>query len=292
MIEIKCCPHKEIHVASPGHKVKRNWRVVNFFVLTRVIFEKYIRMGNGGRLLLTVGLHICLAPNSMAGPPLVTDDPGILDPGTWEVIIAIAGEDHPAGNDIHAPILDISLGITSNTQISFLLPHMVVKSEEVARKTGLGYASAGYKWRIISTPKWEWAIASNYTLPVSNEIILPDGPEDIRVLGLPLLVSRTDGDWAWFGQVGWNIGSDGISFWDYGLAVSHPLGNSIQWMMEVFGNATSSFEQSTLNYQLGLDYEISHALHMLTSAGSRIKSGPERGSRLNYSFYIGLQWFH
>lgn len=239
-----------------------------------------------------MALQICMAPDGVAGPPLVTDDPGILDPGNWEVIIAVTGEDHPAGNDIHAPLLDMSLGLTKNTQMSFVLPHVVVKPTENPRKTGLGYAEAGFKWRIMSASKWELAIASNYVFPVSNEIIVADGPEDIRVLGVPLLVSRTDGNWDWFGQVGWNIGSDGIRFWDYGLAVGHPLGSSTQLMMEIFGSAASSFTESTLNYQLGLDYEINQALHVLASAGSRIKSGPERSSRLNYAFYIGLQWFN
>lgn len=270
----------------------RDSRLANFFGFPRATFENHFRPGSICGFMLVAGFQLCLVPHSMAGPPLVTDDPGILDPGVWEIIIAIAGEDHPAGNDIHAPILDISLGVSDSTQLSFLLPHLVVKPEKSSRKTGFGYASVGYKWRFISTPGWDWAIAANYTLPVSHEIIRANGPEDTRVLGLPLLVSHSHGNWIWNGQLGWNIGNDGTSFWDYGLAVSHPWGNSLQWMVEVFGNATSSFEQSTLNYQVGLDYEINPALHLLTSAGSRIKSRPERGSRLNYSFYLGLQWFH
>ena len=266
--------------------------MASFFVFTRVVFNKCIRPGNVCGLFLTVSLQLCIAPDSLAGPPLAIDDPGILDPGTWEAIIALSGEDRPVGKIIQSPLLDLSLGISKNTQLSFSLPHMVVKPDGAAEKSGLAYASVGYKWRIVSTPTWEWAIASNYTSPVSNKIIRADGPEDIRVLGLPLLVSRTKGDWTWNGQVGWNIGSDGIRFWDYGIAVSHPLGNSIQLMMEVFGYASSTFEQSTLNYQLGLDYEINPDLHLLTSAGSGIKSDLGPGNRLNYSFYVGLQWFH
>jgi hypothetical protein len=237
-------------------------------------------------------LQFSLVSNSVAGPPLVTDDPGILDPGAWEVINAVAGEDRSAGNYIHTPLLDISLGLTSNTQLSVLLPYTIDKPEGGSSNTGLTYASLAYKWRISSTPKWEWALAANYTLPVSNQIIRANGPEDIRVLSLPVLVSRTMEDWTWNGQVGWNVGSDGDHFWDYGLAVSHPLGNSLQGMMEVFGVALPSFEQSTLNFQLGLDYEITPALHFLTSAGSRIRSESGSDNRLNYSYYFGLQWFH
>lgn len=227
----------------------------------------------------------------MAGPPLVTDDPGILEPGTWEIILAVSGEDRPAGRIIHAPALDVSLGISDNSQFSFLLPHMVVKPGDDDRLAGLAYASVGYKWRFISSPAWEWAIASNYTLPVSYAIISPDSHDDLRVLSLPLLVSRTCKDWTWNGQLGWNIASNGSRFWDYGISVGHPWTNSLQWMVEIFGGASSSFGQKTFNYQLGLDYEINPAFHLLASAGSRIRSDIEPDARLNYSFYVGLQWF-
>jgi hypothetical protein len=266
--------------------------VVNLYVLTRLVSKKYRCLGNGSVLCLALSLQFGLVSTGLAGPPLATDDPGILDPGDWEVIVAISGEEHHDGKEIHAPLLDISLGTGSNSQISFSLPRVVVNPEEDARQSGFAYASAGFKWRFISKSNWDWAIASNYTVPVSNEIITPDGPEDISVLGVPLLASRTIGEWIWYGQLGWNIGSDGASFWDYGLAVSHPLGGSTHWMMEVFGNAVSSFGLSSLNYQLGLDYEINHALHLLASAGTGIKSGSEHDSRLDYSFYIGMQWFH
>lgn len=62
-------------------------------------------------------------------------------------------------------------------------------------------------------------------------------------------------------------------------------------MAEVYGFAESSFDSGELNYQLGVDVEINPAFHLLASAGSRIKSGFERVNRLDYSFFIGLQWF-
>jgi hypothetical protein len=266
--------------------------VAGFFVIARNFFAHCIDTSNPGAVLLAVGFQFFLIPFSMAGPPLVTDDPGILEPGTWEFIVAVASEDRKAGRVTQAPSLDVSLGMTKNTQISFFLPRTVISAGKAEEKTGLDFATVGYKWRFASGHRWEWAIASNYTLPVSHEILEHDGSDDIRVLNLPLLASFSQGYWTWQGQLGLNVGSDGSRFWDYGLAVSRQLGNSMQWMMEVFGGAALSFEHRTLNYQLGLDYEINPDLHLLTAVGSRIKSGPEPDNRLNLSFYIGLQWFH
>jgi len=81
---------------------------------------------------------------------LITDDSGILGPGTWEAILAVTGEDHLDSSVNHAPMLSISLGVTRNTQVSFLLPHTIIKVEQNNQDSGLGHASFGYKWRGVS----------------------------------------------------------------------------------------------------------------------------------------------
>ena len=242
--------------------------------------------------MLAIALQICIASNALAGPPLVTDDPGILDPGMWEMIVAVAGEDGSEESVFHMPMLDVSLGLSRNTQLSFLLPYTVVKPAGGDRQSGLRHAGLGYKWRFVSASKWEWAIASNYTLPVKNKFKAEDGSVDARVLSLPLLGSYISGDWTWNGQIGWNLSNHGDRYWDFGLSLGHPFGDAVQLMVEVYGGASSSFDDSSLNYQLGFDYEITPALHFLASAGSRIKSESTLSNRLNYSFYAGLQWFH
>ena len=241
-------------------------------------------------MVITVS-QLFLSANSFAGPPLVIDDPGILDPGAWEVIFGFSIEDRPVARLTQAPSLDVSLGTSPNSQFSFFLPRSVVNAGPGPKKSGLGFASVGYKWRVFSTPAWEWAIAANYNFLIAHDLYRSNGPDDIRVLGLPLLVSHTNQDWTWYGQLGWHNVNDETRFWDYGLAVSHPLGASMQLMVEVYGYSDSSFDSNELNYQLGLDIEFTPVLHLLTSAGSRIKSGFEPAYRLDYTFYIGLQWF-
>jgi hypothetical protein len=228
----------------------------------------------------------------MAGPPLSIDDPGILEPGSWELIVSFSTEDRNSVDMSQAPLMDISLGVTPNSQLSLSLPRLIVSPQGDAEKSGLGFVTLGYKWRLFASPDWEMAIASNYSLPVSYDVIRRHGPEDIRVLGLPLLVSRTIGKWNWLGQIGWNAGSDGVRFWDYGLALSHPAGKSTVLMLELHGNATSEFKESTVNYRLGLDYAISPRLHVLAAYGSGIKSLPEPDFRLRHTMYFGIQWYY
>jgi len=254
-------------------------------------FAQNPKKQNRFTLVIFMVSQLVLVENCFAGPPLVIDDPGILEPGTWEVILGYSVEDRSECKITQAPSLDASLGISSNSQLSFVLPRTVVDSGQGATESGLGLASVGYKWRIASTPGWEWAIAANYDFLITHDLYRSKGPDDIRVLGLPLLVSHSKAEWTWYGQAGWHKVSDGTQFWDYGVALSHPLGKSAQVMAEVYGYADSSFDSHEMNYQLGLDIEINPSLHLLTSAGSRIKSGLDAINRLDYNFFIGLQWF-
>ena len=254
-------------------------------------FKRYIGIRTKVVLAISLVLQLLVTSNCLAGPPLIIDDPGIIDPGTWEVILGISVEDRPACKITQAPSLDVSLGVSLNSQISFFLPRSVVNSDQSKRESGLGLASIGYKWRAVSTPKWEWAVAANYHTLISHDLHRKKGPDDIRILGLPLLVAHTQGNWTWTGQLGWNSVSDGIKYWDYGLALSHPMGDRTQFMAEVYGYAESSLGSSELNYQLGVDVEINPAFHLLASAGSRIKSGFEPENRLGYNIFVGLQWF-
>lgn len=257
---------------------------------TRDQMKIHVRLGIGKIIALILIFSVPPQP-LLAGPPLVTDDPGILDPGSWETILAVAGEDRGDGRVFQLPVLDISRGVTANTQLSLLLPHFVIKPDDADDDHGLTTASIGYKWRFHSSKYMEWAIAANYTLPIYHDFISEDGPGDVRVLSVPILTSWQRADWTWLAQAGWNTTGDGNRFWDYGLAVSHPLGHSVQLMAEVYGYADLPFVDNSLNYQLGLDIEFTPALHVLASVGSRIKSSSPVGYRLNHSYYVGLQWF-
>ena len=231
------------------------------------------------RMMFLFVLFIGFGNGAKAGPPMYTDDPGILTPGSWEVILAVGAEDCDEAKITHAPVLELSLGVTRNSQISLVLPYSWVNSASENSVDGLTIGSMGYKWRFFSNSTREWAIAANYTWPISHEVIEKNGAGDTRLLGIPLLMSQTVGEWVWNGQLGWNLSSDGERFWDYGVSVSHPLGSSAQWMMEVFGYSARPFKQVTVNYQLGLDFEISPEIHLLASAGSHLGGSSEPGAR-------------
>ena len=60
--------------------------------------------------------------SAIAGPPLVTDDAGVLDPGGWEVIVSVAGESRPAADSVELPAVEVSYGFYENMQLTGVIP--------------------------------------------------------------------------------------------------------------------------------------------------------------------------
>ena len=142
-------------------------------------FAHYI--GNRIRIAVFTILvsQLYLTADSFAGPPLVIDDPGILDRGAWEIILGFSIEDRPVGKLTQTPSLDVSLGVSPNSQLSFFLPRSVINADQVEKRSGLGFASIGYKWRMLSTSAWELAVAANYDFLISHDLYRSNGPDDI-----------------------------------------------------------------------------------------------------------------
>ncbi|MDX1556821.1 MAG: hypothetical protein R3212_12395, partial [Xanthomonadales bacterium] len=166
---------------------------------------------------------LCWCKTTVAGPPLNMDDPGILEPGQWELILAAVQWGLDSGDLLEAPVLDASLGVSANSQVSFVLPYVIDNPFGEPGRSGLGFASVGYKWRFWSGEDSEWAIAPGLSFPVGHDLVERDSPDDVNVAGIPLLYSKTSGDWTFLGQLSWYRDSGGARAWDYAVSASRPL---------------------------------------------------------------------
>ena len=65
----------------------------------------------------------------------------------------------------------------------------------------------------------------------------------------------------------------------------------VELLFEIYGNSSNNFNDHSLNFHVGLDYAVRPNFHVLTAVGDRLNSGPEPHDKLDYTFYLGLQWF-
>src|SRR5689334_7895346 len=57
-----------------------------------------------------------------AGPPLVTDDPGTAEKGTWEINLASTYEERHGQSAAELPLLDFNYGLGERVQFKYEVP--------------------------------------------------------------------------------------------------------------------------------------------------------------------------
>ena len=234
---------------------------------------------------------LMLSATAWPGPPMIGEDPGILEPGQWEIIVAMNGESRPSTESAELPVLDVTYGLTPNTQISVLLPRQHIEPRGESSRTGWGNGQIGYKWRFFSNETVELAVAPLYSHPLDHGSTVRGLVEDVSILSLPVVASLAAGEWTWNVQLGYAITSTSTNLWDYAVTLGHPLGRSAQLFLEAWGTADDNFDNSAMNYRVGLDFAFSERTHLLAAIGGPITSDLPSDEKLDWDFYLGLQWF-
>ncbi|MGI9308991.1 MAG: hypothetical protein ACR2P6_07000 [Gammaproteobacteria bacterium] len=229
---------------------------------------------------------------ALAGPPLAIDDPGILEPGQWEIIVATAAEYRSSVDSYELPISDNSYGLTENTQLSFVVARQVLYPDEGGEtQSDWGFGEVGYKWRFYNDNGVQLALSPVYSFALSDSSKRRGIIDDINVLNIPLVGSLEIADWTFGAQLAYAITSVSTNAWDYGISAAYPIIEPLQLLLEVYGAADDNFDNSVLNYHVGLDYAITPAAHVLFAIGSDINSDLPSEEKLDYNFYLGLQFF-
>jgi hypothetical protein len=243
-----------------------------------------------GRSIL-VGCWVLLSAERLAaGPPLSIDDPGILDPRQVEFILAGEFEDSDAGTSYALPIVDISIGVSANTQMSVVATRVAIDPDNGESRSDFGPAAIGVKWRFLKREQLEMSVAPFF------EALPGDGAadrgiiEDINAWTLPVQAQYNFARWRLNAEIGYSAIHDADDEWAYGVAATRPLGESLEVMAEIHGGVLKDFDDHGMLYRIGLDWGALQNFHVLLSLGSSIRdSGDEE---LDLQGYVGLQWFH
>ncbi|MGI9341728.1 MAG: hypothetical protein ACR2QV_02695 [Gammaproteobacteria bacterium] len=241
--------------------------------------------------MLTVAGGIMLASPASAGPPLNIDDPGILDPGQWEVIVASSSaKEKGGGTASELPVLDVSLGLSDNTQISAAYPYVVVDPEGASSESDFGNLAVGFKWRFYNSENLQIAFAPGYSFGISLTAATLGVGSDTPITLLPVNLEYALGNWTLSAELAFAAIQQEEDEVAFGGAIGHPLGDRIQLMFEIYGATNSELDDAFVNWNLGADIEITPSWHVLAAFGSRI-SEPTGAAELDYTAYLGIQYF-
>lgn len=230
-----------------------------------------------------------LAGAALAGPPLTTEDPGVLAPGELELIVAATVTGDAAGRTWEFPVLDLSLGLLDDLQVSAAVPYVTVDPDGGPSDGDVGNPEFGLKWRIVNNQRLQLAFAPLYAFGVSVTKELGGIGDSRDVLFLPLTGQLAlDGDWTLTADAGYGIVRGGRDSLGYGAYLGRPLGSRANVYVELHGSADKDFRRDFMNFHLGFDFELAAGLSLLFAGGAGLWA-PGGEEAADYDVYLGLQ---
>lgn len=226
----------------------------------------------------------------VAGPPLVTDDPGVLAQGRWEYTLAFEGDKRDAGDGYVAPGLGVAYGFTDSMQGAVGIARTVIDEPGSSRRSDFDAIGFEFKWQLYAQDSIAVSIAPAYALPLTSSSHQRGIIEDVNVLSLPVIASYETGPWAFNVQLAFEATSSGPNASFAGLATGYALKDNLQLLAEVYTVRVSGEKADETNWNVGVDYGLSDALALLFSYGSSLSSDFPAMEELDEAFFLGLRY--
>jgi outer membrane receptor protein involved in Fe transport len=234
--------------------------------------------------LMAAGAHLALA-----GPPLTIDDPGILDPGSFEVIVAAAIDSRDSGDSVLFPILDVSYGLSQNIQLAAVATRIAYDPDDGSSKSDFGPGAVSVKWRFLERDAMQMSVAPFLETQLRDGAVDRGVTEDLDAWVLPVQFQYEWPNLRLNAEVRYAAVHDEGDEWGYGVALAYPLAERLEALVEVHGGADYRLDDASWLYRVGIDLALTERWHILAAAGS---SFDEPGDDdLDVQGYLGLQWF-
>lgn len=156
--------------------------------------------------VITMLVGACFAPGVWAGPPFVTDDPGPVEYGHWEVNYGISRTWRDDSMSAALPSVDINYGVLPNVQLHAQPRYFYEKSSE-RRHVGIDDTEVGVKYCFAEFHNNGTAFAAGIypmlQVPTGDKQ-LGDGRGKLQSF-LPLWLQMSQDRWVVYGGVGYRI---------------------------------------------------------------------------------------
>jgi len=226
-----------------------------------------------------------------AGPPLHTDDPGVLPQGGWEYRLAIVGEESNGGSEGYsAPELEVAYGFSDTVQGAVIIGRAVVDEPGESSKSDFDALGFELKWQFYQGEKTAVALAPAYSFPLTDSSRDRGIVEDVRVASLPVIASYEAGNWSFNAQAAYESVSSGPNATFAGLAAGYALNEHLLLLAEVYNTQVSGEEEDQTNWNIGLDWTLPNDVALLLSVGSSLTSDLHHDEELDKAFFVGLRY--
>lgn len=239
--------------------------------------------------LTSIAGFLCLLATVQAqgGPPLLTDDPGTVENGQWEINLAWIHQKMPGATQNELPHFDANRGISDRAHFKIEVPWVFAASGG-SSINGDGGGSMGIKYRFIDAKGHRPAISTypQVGFSLSRSSIQNGLAEPGTSILIPLQVQwdlehfSVNMDSGLIYQAGTNPA------WLGGVAIGKKCGEN-ELLAELHGEGIFATHESNWIAQLGFRRNLSEQSTLLFAFGKTISAS--NSDRLSWTSYLGIQ---
>ncbi|MDR3607191.1 MAG: hypothetical protein P4M08_07415 [Oligoflexia bacterium] len=239
--------------------------------------------------LMTSVILVPVLTYAQGGPPMVTDDPGTVENGHWEINIASLTASNYNQNLIQFPYFDINYGLGSRLQLKVETGWVIRRDHVAPAQGGADTVLAGTKFRFLDEETAGVAVAT-YPQFQFHHFFSSKDPELTtpgNQLILPLEFCKNIGNWAINPEIGYLYSTAASDEFLYGVVFAFEKAKPWEPLFEVHANTLLDGTGTTTLLNFGFRYTISPLMNLLVAAGHTITH--TEGSSTELDTYLGLQ---
>jgi hypothetical protein len=230
---------------------------------------------------------------AFADAPFITDDAGVMDPGSWDTILYATVDRYKAYSSLQAPALEFDFGFIPNSEIDIYVPYLIDTGAkpsyrvDLPNQSGVSDIDVEFKYNLLKETKYLPAVT------LVPNIFLPTGNVN-RALGngrtyytLPVTVAKKIGNWATYAELGYglNAASFAVNYLFGGVVAEKDFTDKLTMGAEIYSQGKSSIYLSSYTLlNLGATYKLDKHASLLFSLGHGI-IGQEK-----WTSYVGIEW--
>jgi len=227
---------------------------------------------------------------SLAGPPLLTDDPGTPGPNCWEINTAFLAERDGQLWSFETPLLDLNYGVGERIQLKYETPWDEAEVEHGGMRSGAGQSLLGIKWRFLDQEK-AWLDLSTYPQYLFDNAassVRRGLFEEDQFFLLPLEWQRQFGRLTVYGDGGYYWFRRRPNQWTYGVAAEYEIYPRFSIMGELHSYGVDGYGDDEAVAQLGFCWKIRKHLNLIGAAGRGLQDSSRGGP--NFLGYLAMQF--
>ena len=258
-----------------------------------IIYWQMRRPGAIGlkKILWMLVFAVMLLPQypAFAGPPFLTDDPGMAPKG-WDVYTNAVYTNTSSGNTITAPILDVSYSLTPRFQFNTTMAYVTLHPNGAVLQSGVADTDFKFKWRFADaderTGAWDVGIAPTVTFPTAS---MADGIGDgLWRYRVPLIFGKSWGRVTVQAEIGYKfvVGHGVSDEFAGGADLQYALSDAWTVGAELYDTVpiTDTAAHNPL-VNFGASRKVREGWIVMASVGRTLRPEREGGPRLFLQFF-------